>query len=145
MTRLEARRGFSLIEALVALAVAAMALTALFALQQQLASAQHRHQKALELVTLQRNAMALTEDLNPSLEPAGARPLGRGRTMRWTSTPLTPPRTQIGLPSGEGRYELRLYRVTIVISDGGGAALGRVEFDRTGWRALRRSPEAPTP
>jgi len=55
------RDGFSLVEALVALAVASMALLAVFALQQQLARGQQRHQAALELVRLQRNALALTD------------------------------------------------------------------------------------
>jgi prepilin-type N-terminal cleavage/methylation domain-containing protein len=137
-----AKRGFSLIEALVALAVAAIALTALFALQQQLADAQRRHQKALELVTLQRNALALTEDLNPTLEPAGELELAGGKVLRWTSTPLTPPRTQTGIPSGEGRYELRLYRVAIVIADRRGGYLGRVDFDRMGWKPLRPTADA---
>lgn len=130
--------GFSLVEALVALAVAALALTAIFALQQQLANGQRRHERALELVTLQRNVLALTDELNPTLEPAGELPLAGGRRVRWRSAPLTPPRTQIGLPSGEGRFEVRLYRVEAQILDRAGRYLGRVEFDRLGWRALRR-------
>jgi len=131
------RDGFSLVEALVALAVASMALLAVFALQQQLARGQQRHQAALELARLQRNALALTDELNPTLEPSGELVLAGGRRLRWSSRPLTPPRTQIGIPDGEGRFEVRLYRVDGVILDPRGRALGRVAFDRMGWRPLR--------
>jgi general secretion pathway protein I len=143
MTAVRGKAGFSLIEALVALAVAAMALTAIFALQQQLAAGQRRHEAALELVSLQRNALALTDELNPTLEPAGELGLAGGRRLRWTSTPLTPPRTQIGLDGGEGRYEMRLYRVQLIISDARGAYLGRLDFDRLGWRPMRARPAGP--
>jgi type II secretory pathway component PulJ len=137
------REGFSLIEALVALAVASMALIAIFALQQQLAQGQLRHQRALELVRLQRNALALTDELNPTLQPAGELVMAGGQRLRWTSRPLTAPRTQldIGANAGEGRYELRLYRVEAQILDPRGRYLGSLGFDRLGWRPLRR--EAP--
>ncbi len=136
-----ARAGFSLIEALVALAVASMALIAIFALQQQLARGQQRHEAALELVRLQRNALALTDDLNPTFEPAGELVMAGGQRLRWTSRPLTAPRTQVGIPSGEGRFEVRLYRVEAIIHDTRGRYLGRLDFDRLGWRPLRPSTE----
>jgi type II secretory pathway pseudopilin PulG len=131
------REGFSLIEALVALAVASMALIAVFALQQQLARGQQRHEASLELVRLQRNALALTDELNPTLEPTGELVMAGGQRLRWASRPLTGPKTQVGIPDGEGRFEVRLYRVDAVIFDPRGRALGRVGFDRMGWRPLR--------
>ena len=140
-----ARAGFSLIEALVALAVAAMALIAIFSLQQQLARGQQRHQAALELVRLQRNALTLTDELNPTVEPAGEIAMAGGRRLRWSSRPLTAPRTQVGIPSGEGRFEVRLYRVDGVILDARGRELGRIGFDRLGWRPVRGAAEPAAP
>jgi general secretion pathway protein I len=128
--------GFSLIEALVALAIAAMALAAVFALQRQLAEGEQRHTRTLALVALQQNALALTRDLNPTAEPVGALRLAGGQTVRWTSQPLTPPRTDTGLPAGEGAFELRLYRVRVDITDTAGKRLGGLDFDRVGWRRL---------
>lgn len=132
--------GFSLIEALVALAIAAMALTAIFALQQQLAQGEVRHRKTLELVALQRNALALTNDLNPTAEPQGALRLAGGQWVRWTAEPLTAPRTNVGLEGGEGAFEVRLYRVRVDIVDARGARLGGLDFDRVGWRRLAAAP-----
>jgi prepilin-type N-terminal cleavage/methylation domain-containing protein len=129
-------RGFSLIEALVALAIAAMALAAVFELQRQLAEGEQRHTRTLQLVALQKNALALTRDLNPTAEPAGAVPLAGGQTVRWASQPLTAPRTNTGLPTGEGSFELRLYRVRVDITDRTGRRLGGLDFDRVGWRRL---------
>lgn len=134
MRRREA--GFSLIEALVALAIAAMALAAVFALQRQLAEGEQRHTRTLELVALQKNALALTRDLNPTAEPTGATRLAGGQTVRWTSQPLTAPRTDAGVPTGEGAFEMRLYRVRVDILDGSGRRLGGLDFDRVGWRRL---------
>ena len=128
--------GFSLIEALVALAIAAMALAAVFALQRQMAEGEQRHTRTLQLVTLQKNALALTRDLNPTAEPTGALSLAGGQTVRWSSQPLTAPRTNTGLPAGEGAFELRLYRVRIDITDPSGKRLGGLDFDRVGWRRL---------
>jgi prepilin-type N-terminal cleavage/methylation domain-containing protein len=129
-------RGFSLIEALVALAIAAMALAAVFALQRQLAEGEQRHTRTLQLVALQKNALALTRDLNPTAEPTGAIRLGGGQTARWSSQPLTAPRTNTNLPVGEGAFEVRLYRVRVDILDGSGRRLGGLDFDRVGWRRL---------
>ena len=54
------REGFSLIEALVALAIAAMTLTAIFELQQQMIRGQRRAADVMEQVAAQENALALT-------------------------------------------------------------------------------------
>ena len=134
-------RGFSLIEALVALAIASMALLAIFALQQQLAQGEVRHTRALQLVALQRNALALTSDLNPTAEPQGSLRLAGGQWVRWSAEPLTPARTNVALSSvGEGAFEVRLYRVRVLISDARGARLGGLDFDRIGWRRLAAPP-----
>lgn len=134
------RAGFSLIEALVALAVAAMALLAIFSLQQQLAEGERRHTRTLDLIALQRNALALTQDVNPTAEPRGAFSLAGGQTVSWTTEPLTAPRTNVGLPVGEGMFEVRLYRVRVAITDARGTRLGGLDFDRIGWRRLTPAP-----
>lgn len=136
--------GFSLVEALVALTIAAMALIAIFSLQQQLAQGEVRHKKTLELVALQRNALALTNDLNPTAEPRGSLRLAGGQWVRWNAEPLTAPRTNVGLQGGEGDFEVRLYRVRADIVDARGARLGGLDFDRVGWRRLTPA-QVPSP
>ena len=65
------REGFSLIEALVALAIASMTLMAIFELQIQMARSQRRAAQAVEQVASQENALALTRGLNPMAQPQG--------------------------------------------------------------------------
>ena len=133
---MNARAGFSLIEALVALIVAAMALTAIFELQQQLVRGQLRYERALGLAQLERDALALTRDINPTAAPNGDAPLTGGRTIRWTSTPLSAPQPNLDFPKGPGRYEVRLYRVRVDILDPRRRLLGQLAFERMGWRRL---------
>ncbi len=142
------RAGFSLIEALVALIIAALALSAALALQQQLADGQRRFQHALATAALQRDAMALTADINPAAQPTGAATLAGGGAVRWTATPRSEARLNTGSARAGRRFELRLYRVSVQILDGQNAVVGQVSFDRVGWRRLDRpapflAPPAP--
>ena len=143
-------KGFSLIEALVALIIAAISLAAVLELQRQLADGQARYERALELAQLQRDALALTANVNPSAQPEGAVPLAAGRALRWRAEPLGAPALNTGSPSAGRRFEMRLYRVTVDIDDASGGAMGKVAFDRLGWRRLDRpapyvAPPTPTP
>ena len=135
------KRGFSLIEALVALIIAAMALAGVLELQRQLADGQRRYERALMVAGLQRDAIALLADVNPTATPQGTAPLGAGRSLRWTSTARSAPALNTGEIRAGRRFELRLYRVQATILDRDGAALGELGFDRVGWRKL----EAPQP
>ena len=145
MSGASAKRGFSLIEALVALIIAAIALTAVYELQQQLVRGQQHYQRALELAALQRDAMALTSDINPTQEPQGTAPLGGGRGLRWRAIPVTQPALNTGSAKAGRRFELRLYRLNVDLLDADGRVLGRLAFDRVGWRLLARpAPAEPT-
>jgi prepilin-type N-terminal cleavage/methylation domain-containing protein len=132
------RAGFSLIEALVALIIAAMALSAALVLQQQLADGQRRYQRALTTAALERDAMALTADINPTAQPNGAATLAGGRIVRWTATPRSGPMLNTGSARAGRRFELRLYRVFVQVVDDHNAVVGQLNFDRVGWRRLDR-------
>lgn len=135
MRRPAARReGFSLVEALVALAIAALAFTAIFALQDQMTVGQMRLQRALDTAALQRNALELVQDLNPMDQPSGQRVLAGGQVVSWTAQPLTETRRNAGFPAGEGVFDVALYEVETVITAAGGRELGRLQFRRLGWR-----------
>ena len=140
------RAGFSLIEALVALIVAAMALTAVLELQRQLADGQARYQRALTLAGLERDAMTLMADVNPTEQPEGALLLPGGRSLRWVVQPLGPPALNTGSARSGRAFELRLYRLTILIRDASAGPLGQFAFDRVGWRRLAApAPYVPPP
>lgn len=131
MTR---RGGFSLIEALVALTIAAMTLTAIFELQIQMVRGQQRAVRAIEQVTAQENAIALTRNINPMLQPEGRIALPAGDVIAWTSEPRSQPMTNAGFPGGDGAYQVQLFTVTVVIQRPRGRAPAPLVFDRLGWR-----------
>ncbi|WP_287104271.1 prepilin-type N-terminal cleavage/methylation domain-containing protein [Brevundimonas sp.] len=131
-----ARQGFSLIEALVALAIAAMVLTAIFELQQQMARGQRRAADALEQVAAQENALALIRDVNPMEQPEGAIELPGGDVVRWTSTPKTEPRTNAGFPTGDGAFQVQLFTLTVQVERRNGRSPAPLVFDRMGWRRM---------
>jgi prepilin-type N-terminal cleavage/methylation domain-containing protein len=136
--RARSPRGFSLIEALVALIIAAMALGAVLELQRQLADGQARYERTLTIAQLQRDALALTADINPAAQPEGRVPLAAGRSLRWRAEPRSAAALNTGSAASGRRFAMQLYRVTVDILDASGGAIGQVAFDRVGWRRLDR-------
>lgn len=139
------KRGFSLVEALIALIVAAMVLMAIFELQRQLSQDQARYEQAIAAADRRRNALVLLRDINPTASPSGALSLSGGRVVHWTATPLTPPRRNADYPTGQGDYEMRLWRLSVRIDNARGQATDVFELDRLGWRRLSAPlPAAPS-
>lgn len=130
------RGGFSLIEALVALAIASMTLMAIFELQIQMARSQQRAAQAIEQVASQENALALTRHLNPMQQPQGRIDLPGGDVIVWSAEPRSEARVNAGFPAGDGAYEVQLYRVTVGIERPQGRSPAPLVFDRLGWRRL---------
>ena len=130
------RSGFSLIEALVALTIAALVLGAIFELQIQMVRGQQRAVDAIEQVAAQENALALTRDLNPMQSPAGEIALADGDTIRWSSTAKGDPVTNTGFPTGDGLFSVQLFTVTVEVERLSGRSPAPMIFDRLGWRRL---------
>lgn len=133
------RSGFSLIEALVALTIAALTLAAIFELQVQMVRGQQRAVEAMEQVAAQENALALTRDINPMASPEGRISLPDGDTISWTSEPLGLPQQNAGFPAGNGSYQVQLYRLTVSIERARGRSPSPLVFDRMGWSNNARS------
>ena len=129
------RKGFSLIEALVALAIAALCFVAIFELQDQMTKGQVRLQRALATAELERNALELVLDVNMMEHPQGERVLAGEQIVRWSADRLTEPRRNAGFPVGDGSYDVALYNVEVIIEAQGGRPLARLEFERLGWRS----------
>ena len=140
------REGFSLIEALVALAVASMCLLVLFGLQRQLVSAQRRYEAAVARAEAQRNILALVRELNPEAQPEGSTALPGGGRLGWTSRAVSPLRPALTPGGSATAYLVRLSVVQATLSDPEGTVKGRVSVERLGWRpAPRGGPPAPGP
>ncbi len=127
------RQGFSLIEALVALAILAVVLTAVFELQSQMARGQQRAERSLAEVVSQENAIALLKDLNPMERPDGTISLPDGDTISWTSTPRSAARTNAGFPAGDGLYTVQLYTVDVSVVREDGVPVRPLSFQRVGY------------
>lgn len=138
------RTGFSLIEALVALAIAAMTLTVIFELQVRMVRAQERASQVLLQVAAQENAIALLRDMNPKEQPVGELQIPEGDLIRWRSEPLNRSVTNAGFPTGDGSFEVQLYRVTVEIETAKGRRPQPLVFDRLGWRRIG-GPSSATP
>jgi Tfp pilus assembly protein PilV len=134
MTR--SRAGFSMVEAVVALAIASVGLTAILALQQQLAANQIKHQRTLDRLSLRQSALSVVTALNPEAQPNGETSLSNTVVMSWTSVPFTPARRSIGMPTGDGQFNVRLYHVTVTLKDRRRNIDDQFTVDRLGWQSL---------
>lgn len=130
------RPGFSLIEALVALLIAALVLGAIFELQIQMIRGQQRAVDAMDQVRAQENAIALIRSVNPMAEPAGQIELPEGDRILWTSAPKTSPMRNAGFPSGDGQFEVQMFTLTVEVQRTTGRSPRPLVFDRVGWRRL---------
>ncbi len=127
------RAGFSLIEALVALAIAAMMLAAIFELQVQMVRGQQRAAQAMEQVAVQENALALTRDINFMERPEGVILLPQGDTVRWSAVPKGERKINTGFPGGDGTFDVQLFTVTVTVERRAGRSPLPLVFDRMGW------------
>ena len=125
-----------------ALAIAAMTMTAIFQLQIQMAQGQRRAQAVLQQVTMQENALALIRDVNFMDRPSGEFAVPGAEVIRWSATPRGAAKQTIGQGSG-GRYQVQLYEVTVTIERPGGRNPSDMTVERVGWRRMDSAGTAP--
>ncbi len=118
-----------------ALAIAAMTMTAIFQLQVQMAQGQRRAQAVLQQVTMQENALALIRDVNFMERPSGQFTVPGADVIRWSAAPRGTARRNIS-GGAAGRYEVQLYEVTVQIENAGGRNPPDMVIERVGWRRL---------
>ena len=128
-------RGFTLLEAIVALAILAAGGMALFAGLNGALRGLDRAAAATRLDTATQNAVSRLEVLNPMQEPQGEAQLGAYR-MRWSAVAIEPPRDALTDYLRPGLYEVGLYRVEVELSRGAQVER-RFEVRRAGFRQVR--------
>lgn len=129
------QRGFSLLEAIVALAILASAGLALFAALGQSVQMVGRAEQAREADAALRNALGWMEQVNPMQAPSGEQDLGEWQ-LRWEAEALEPPRDGATGSVRPGLYEVGLYRVRLELWREG--ALAReTHMHRAGYRQVR--------
>lgn len=129
------QRGFSLLEAIVALTILATAGLALFAAMNQSVQMAQRAEDARRADSAVRNAMAWMETVNPALHPDGEQQLGEV-TLRWSSELVEPARDVMTGYLQTGLFEVGLYRVSLELSVDG-RVLTTAEIRRVGYRQVR--------
>lgn len=129
-------RGFTLLEAIVALAILAAAGMALFAAMSQSLQMVRRAQDARDADAALRNALAWSEEINPMQSPRGEQALGDW-DLRWSSEPVEPPRDGTTGYLQPGLYQVGLYRLHLQLWRDG-AMQREVEMRRAGYRQVRK-------
>lgn len=129
-------RGFSLLEAIVALAILASAGLALFAAMAQSTQMVQRAQQVREADAALRNALAWSERINPMEQPRGEQALG-GWLLRWDSEPVEPPRDGVTGYLQPGLYQVGLYRLHLQLWHAG-TLQRETTLDHAGYRQVRQ-------
>jgi general secretion pathway protein I len=130
--------GFTLLEAIVALAILAAGTMALFAALNGAVRSIGRAEEAARLDTATENAIALLETINPMERPEGEERLG-DMAVQWRAKAVEPPGPGLTDYLQPGLFDVGLYDVEVVL-----VLDGRVErrfaMRRAGW-VQARQPE----
>ncbi len=110
------RRGFGLLEAIVALAILAGSGMALFSWIGQNLRETARIEEAQARAALQMSALDLIEGVNPFLEPKGERKLG-ALQVQWQAQEIEPMRPSIPFSATAVRWKVGLYRIDVRAAD----------------------------
>lgn len=131
-------RGFSLIEALVAMVIVASSGWALLSWINASVQSLARVEDANARSVATSDAIEFMQTVNPMLRPEGRAVLGDD-TLSWRARLLTPVQDGSNFPRGIGNHQLALYETTVRVARGD--ADGWVEFQmrQVGWRTVRQS------
>ena len=129
------QRGFSLLEAIVALAILASAGLALFASMNQSVQIVSRAEASREADSALRNALAWMETVNPAQSPQGEQALG-DVTLRWSAEPVEPERDAMTGYLQAGLYRVGLYRVRLELWRDG-RTIATTDLHRVGYLQVR--------
>lgn len=132
-------RGFSLLEAIVALAILAAGAMALFSALNGALRAQDRVEANIRTATAVDNALALLESINVMEQPRGEANIG-GYRFRWVASPVADPVDVLTDYYSPGLHQVALYDVDVEVWSAG-TMERRFTLRRIGWQQVRE-PEA---
>lgn len=128
-------RGFTLLEAIVALVIFSMGAIALYGWLSVNTQALGRVEQHRRQAQWTESALDVVRAVNPMQAPNGRRDIG-GLIVEWTSRPVEAPRparTQIGMP---GIFDVGLYEMTVRVRSGNDE-LDSFDVRRVGYRQVR--------
>jgi len=113
--RMKGSRGFTLLEAIVALAIIGITLvpvmTFLVSASRQLASAADSNARA----TAQATALAYVETINPLFSPVGDVELSEVMSLQWVSTAVVEPNSETRPGARLSSWKMGFYRIEITV------------------------------
>lgn len=112
---MQRQAGFSMLEALAAMAVLAAGMLVLLDLKLAMLERQARFGAQQEMIVARANALALLRRLDPVREPEGQRPLGSAAQLRWRSVQIMPAKVELAWKGRETQRQVAVYRVDYTI------------------------------
>lgn len=134
--RARGERGFSLLEAIVALTVFSICAMALYGWLAVNLNALVRVEARANEVRDGRTALALLETVNPMAEPSGQRELPGDLVVRWTSSELVARKPAISMTNSPLIFDIALYQLDVQ-SVRDGQETSRFALRRAGWESVR--------
>ncbi len=133
--------GFTLLEAIVAIALLGALMVPLYSLMSRNLDGLFRVGEANMRSELQLNALSLLDTVNPMDRPEGSMPLGN-YVVSWKSTPVTAPVDGVGFPAGQSLYQIAMYRTDVRIfrqnARGDIAPFMTFDLRQIGWKQVRQ-------
>lgn len=135
---MRASRGFTLLEAIVALAVLSAAGLAMFAAMSQSMQMIRRAQEARAHDSAMREALAVAQTIDPMARASGEQALG-DYELRWRARPVEPSRDNATGFLEPGYYQVGLFDLRLELWRQG-ELVRSFDTRRTGWRQVREPP-----
>lgn len=133
--RRQGARGFTLIEAIVAIAIAGIALVPLITFVGQMTTALMRAGDANARSLAQQASIEFLETLNPLEQPIGQDQIG-DLIIRWESRDIIKPNTAMRANTGLAAYSLGFYDVQVTVEQAGRGPWFTFDMRKVGFRIL---------
>jgi len=131
--------GFTLLEGLVAIALLAGTLAAIFTLVGSLLNSANSVGQSNKTAQVTLNALEVMSVVNPMLQESGQIDLGE-YTVKWKSAPQTPVADGVGYPLGTSLYQLAFYETGVRVEQKTGSLLTEFKLRQVGYRRVREPP-----
>lgn len=131
-----AEAGFTLLEGLVAIALLAGTMFAIFTLVGGVLSSANSVGRSNETAQLTMNALEVMSVVNPMLQQTGRIDLGP-YAVSWKSEAATPVSDGVGYPTGVSLYQLALYNTSVRVEGPEGGLLAAFDLRQVGYRRVR--------
>ncbi|MEA2754936.1 MAG: ral secretion pathway protein [Aliidongia sp.] len=138
MTLRRPTAGFTLLEAIVAIAVLAAALLPLYALISNVSRSAFRVDEANRRAEIETDALNIMSAINPLDQPTGAIDLGP-YAVRWTAQTLIEPIDGSAYPSGISAFRIGLYNAKVDVTAPDGRVLVSFPLRMIGYKHVRNA------